>query len=256
MFNYTFSQWIMFFFIYCFVGWIIESTIVSIDTKKFVNRGFLRGPMLPIYGSGAIVIMFSTLPVIEKPFLVYLFGMLSTTILEYFTGWLMETILKVKYWDYSKNKYNIKGRVCLLSSLFWGVLSLFLMEVLHPFVEFFVLKIDTITLRIIVLIIGVAFVIDTIMAFKAALNFSGILEKLTRIKAEMEALSAQLNERIESSQRVISIKARLNELKEERGKLSEKTGGFSSLIKAHPSAVSKSFNEALKDLQEKIKSKK
>lgn len=97
MYSYSLIQWILFFYIYCFLGWIIESTIVSVTRKKLVNRGFLIAPMLPLYGTGAILILFVSLPVKDNIFLVYFFGMIAATILEYFTGWLMETLLKMKY---------------------------------------------------------------------------------------------------------------------------------------------------------------
>lgn len=111
MYSYSFIQWLLFFYIYCFVGWCIESTIVSVDSRKFVNRGFVRGPVLPIYGFGAIVILFVTIPVKESPVLVYVLGAIGTTILEYITGWLMERMFKMKYWDYSDCKFNLKGYI-------------------------------------------------------------------------------------------------------------------------------------------------
>ena len=119
---YNIYQWFIFFYIYCFLGWCIESTIVSFENKKLINRGFLSGPLLPIYGLGAVLVLFITLPFRNNLFAVYFVGMIAATILEYFTGWLMETIFKVRYWDYSYYKIQYKGRICLVCSLFWGVL--------------------------------------------------------------------------------------------------------------------------------------
>ena len=117
---YTIDQWILFFMFYCLCGWIWESCYVSAMERRWVNRGFLHGPLLPIYGSGALVILISTIWVKDNLWLVFLFGMIAATVLEYVTGAVMEKLFKVRYWDYSKQKLNLKGYICLTSSLAWG----------------------------------------------------------------------------------------------------------------------------------------
>ena len=107
-------------FIYSFLGWCIESTIVSVSKRKLTNRGILKGPMLPLYGFGALTIIISTLMVADNAVLVYICGMIAATALEYVTGAAMEAIFNMKYWDYSDKKFNIHGYICLKSSLFWG----------------------------------------------------------------------------------------------------------------------------------------
>lgn len=91
---YTTGQWVLLFFFYCFCGWVWESCYVSICQSRWVNRGFLNGPLLPIYGFGAIIILFATLPVEDNLYLVWLFGMLAATALEYVTGAAMEALFK------------------------------------------------------------------------------------------------------------------------------------------------------------------
>ena len=97
---YTTGQWVLLFFFYCFCGWIWESCYVSLKQRRWVDRGFLQGPILPIYGSGAILILFTTLPVAQSLPLIWLLGMLSATALEYATGAVMERLFKVRYWVY------------------------------------------------------------------------------------------------------------------------------------------------------------
>lgn len=118
--SYSVLQWLLFFYIYCFIGWCFESAYVSLKKRRFVNRGFLKLPMLPIYGSGAIAILIVTIPVRDNLWLVWLFGMISATLLELVTGAVMELLFKVKYWDYSNQKFNYKGYICLSSSIAWG----------------------------------------------------------------------------------------------------------------------------------------
>lgn len=253
MFSYTIVQWIFLFYIYSFIGWIIECTIVSLDEKKFVNRGFLRGPFLPIYGFGGIVILFVSLPVKENPALVYLCGLVGTTLLEYFTGWIMESLFKMKYWDYSGQKFNYKGRISLTSSLFWGFLSLFMTYGLHRIMENFVFLFSERALQVIVCIISVIFLADALNAFRTALDVNKLLAKITKIIEEMESLKEQLTEIVENSEYSANLKKRLQELKAELSGIFSKINIFNiSLIKAHPKAYSKLFNNALEIVRKKI----
>lgn len=134
-FGYTFAQWALFFFLYSFLGWIWESTYVSLREKRWVNRGFLNGPLLPIYGSGAVSILLFTLPVAQNPILVFLMGMAGATLLEYVTGSLLESTFHVRYWDYSMYRFNLSGYICLPASLCWGAFSLLMIRVIHPVVS-------------------------------------------------------------------------------------------------------------------------
>jgi uncharacterized membrane protein len=134
--TYNVWQWLLFFFIYCFVGWIIESTYVSLKSKKLVNRGFLRGPYLPLYGSGAIMMLVVSAPFLENGFFVFLSGVVGATVLEYVTGVTMEALFKVRYWDYSDEKFNFQGHVCLGTSLAWGVLTVAMTDLIHKPVEY------------------------------------------------------------------------------------------------------------------------
>ena len=90
MHAYYLPQWVLFFFIYSFIGWVWESCYVSVRKRRWVNRGFMHGPMLPLYGSGALTVLVSTISVRENMALIFLLGMLAATVLEYFTGAAME----------------------------------------------------------------------------------------------------------------------------------------------------------------------
>lgn len=195
LFEYTPIQWLLFFFIYCFLGWCVESAIVSYRQRRLVNRGYLTLPMLPIYGTGAIVVLFVSLPVRAHVILVYFFGMIAATILEYITGWVMETTLKVKYWDYSDKFGNVKGRICLESSLFWGVLSIFMTYVIHKPIETFVLSLPVVILNGSVSVISALFMVDFIISTKKAIDFRNMLEYMARTKDKLEELYVELGEK-------------------------------------------------------------
>lgn len=195
MYTYTWYQWLLFFFFYSFAGWIFESCYVSAKKKQFVNRGFLHAPLLPLYGSGAIVILFVSIPVRNQWYLVFFGGAVAATILEYVTGVAMEALFKVRYWDYSNQKFNFQGQICLSSTIAWGVLSVLLTEVIHKPVEKIVIsKIPKVVEIPLVLIILAGFAVDTALSVAAAWKLRTILEKMTVIKEEIQSLQNHVQE--------------------------------------------------------------
>lgn len=288
MVSYNIFQWILFFYIYCVFGWIFESTFVSLKSKRFVNRGFLKGPMIPIYGEGAIMMIIATTPVRGNIVLEYMLGLVGATALEYFVGALMEQIFKVKYWDYSKKRFNIKGYICLRSSLFWGVLSVLLAEVMHVPVEGFVLSLSTPVLISAVAVITVIFTTDAVMSAKEAWDLRTILIAVTKAKEEVlelqrqlsdmkEELTEQLAEKREEfaeqlNEKKVLIAEQLSEKKEEitdsiKLKLEEAVLNHQSLsdklnikgshiIKRNPGATSKRFYEAIESVKQNIELKR
>ena len=135
------SNLVLFFTIYSFVGWTMETIYASKINKEFVNRGFLNGPFCPIYGFGAILViqgskLISTanLNYFTESIIIILFSIIITTIVEFITGYILEKIFNLKWWDYSGVAMNIKGYVCLKFSLLWGILAFVLMQIVHPIV--------------------------------------------------------------------------------------------------------------------------
>ena len=129
---YTLPQWVLLFFSYGFLGWVWESGYVSVRQKHWVNRGFLHGPVIPIYGFGAVAILALCAPVAGSLPMLFFSGMFWATALEYATGWAMERMFHVRYWDYSTEKWNLNGYICLMASLCWGLFSVLLLRVIQP----------------------------------------------------------------------------------------------------------------------------
>ena len=123
---------LMDFYIFAFVGWVYESTFVTIRDRKPINRGFLVGPMIPLYGFGAVSVYILLRPFSKCASLLYVMGMVVATVLEYLASWLLETLFHAKWWDYSKEPYNFQGRIALIPSMFWGILSLLMFDVFQP----------------------------------------------------------------------------------------------------------------------------
>ena len=291
MYQYTVADWVLLFFIYGFFGWIFETTYVSVRKRKFVNRGFLRGPILPIYASGAIIMLFASIPFEGNLMASFFAGMAASTILELVVGLAMESIFKVKYWDYSNQKFQFKGVICLSSSIAWGFLTLFLTEVIHKPIEKMMFQIPQVAEYILAAVLGIIFVTDTVISVKAALDLKEMLEKMTAMRKELEEMQEQFLEAATekkdtilkaASQRKERFMERIEDYREEllenapdkleayrqlKSKLEEyreysRNYGMlkAQLLKAHPSASSVKYKEALRDIkkfiEEDLKAKK
>ena len=189
MYHYSIIKWLFFFYFYCFFGWIFESAYVSLRSKKFVNRGFMRGPFLPIYGSGAIMMLVVSMPFQDNIFLTYIAGCIGATVLELVTGVAMEALFKVRYWDYSNQKFNYKGHICLSSTIAWGFLTIFMTEFLHKVVEKIISFIPAMTINVVTVIVTVYIIIDFTLSFKAAMDLRDILVGLEKAKQEIHIAS-------------------------------------------------------------------
>ena len=131
-------KYFLYFIIYSFIGWLMEVVLKSKDEHKFVNRGFLIGPICPIYGFGVLLIILLVGNSKSDLLAVFLKSILVCSVLEYFTSYFMEKLFHARWWDYSKNKYNINGRICLETMLPFGILSTIVIYVVHPLVIKFV----------------------------------------------------------------------------------------------------------------------
>lgn len=192
MYRYTIAQWLLFFFFYCFLGWCFESAYVSGKQGRFVNRGFMNGPFLPIYGSGAVMMLVVSSPFQDHLIATYFAGVAGATVLEYVTGTVMEALFHVRYWDYSNQRFQYKGHICLSSSVAWGFFTLFLTQFLHKPVEQFICGFSGTASVVSAAVIGVIALVDFICSFKAAFELRGLLTKLEKAREEVEKAKEEL----------------------------------------------------------------
>ncbi len=199
MHQYTMTQWTLFFFWYCFLGWIWESCYVSCvkayKNKKWqwINRGFMNGPLIPIYGSAAIVILLATIPFRTNIPLIYLFGMLAATLMELVTGSTMERIFHVKYWNYSNLPLNYHGYICFFISLFWGFFSVLLVRVIHLPAERILLRLPAWITEVLALLISLCFAFDFSISLREALDLRDLLEKLSESSQTLQRMENRFN---------------------------------------------------------------
>ena len=236
MYEYSWYQWLTFFFIYCFFGWIFESTYVSLKKRQFVNRGFLRLPLLPLYGTGAVMMLWVSLPVKDNLFLVYVSGVVAANVLEYVTGWGMERLFKMKYWDYSNQRFNVKGYICLSSSIAWGFLTILLTEVIHRPIERYVLGLPLMVDLVCVIVVSLLFAADTAESVKAALDLAKVLDAMTNMRAELDDIQVQM----------ALLKAEtVQRMEEAREEASQKLGQVRSEAASRTSALKEGAAERL-----------
>lgn len=177
---------LMNFYIFSFFGWIYECTFVSIRDRKFINRGFLTGPLLPLYGTGATLVYVMLLPFEPHPSLVFILGMVIATTAEYIAALVLEKLTHAKWWDYSNEPYNFQGRVALIPSMFWGFLSIFLFDFLEPFVIKIINLIPEKEGKYLLSAALVLSAADLIYTVFTTINFSKQLETLYNFRSEIE----------------------------------------------------------------------
>ena len=137
----SFYLFLWIFFIYSFLGWCLEVCFFALNTGKFVNRGFLNGPVCPIYGFGVVIVVLCLTPLMENTLLLFLGSVLLTSLLELGVGFALEKLFHQRWWDYTNEPFNLGGYICLRFSLAWGLACLLVMEIIHPSVLWLILHI-------------------------------------------------------------------------------------------------------------------
>lgn len=152
------------FWLYSFLGWLMETTLVSLQSKKFINRGFFMGPYCPIYGTGGVLLLVLS-PYKDSPFLVFILSIIICSVVEYLTSYILEMIYKVRWWDYSNRMFNLNGRVCLFNSICFGLLGMLMVSYLNPVFLNLITSLSDTILTIIALIILIITLIDMSITF-------------------------------------------------------------------------------------------
>ena len=242
-YSYSAAQWLLVFYLYCMIGWCFESTVVSVGQRRLVNRGFLRAPMLPIYGFGAVILLHVSLPLKQHPVWLYLASMIAATVFEYIVGVVMEKLFKVKYWDYSKQRFQFQGYICLRSSLCWGFLGLILTSVIHPPIEKLVLGLPFIGLIVIDVLFSAAFISDVIVSVRSALDLAKVLEELDRLREQGAELRQQLSETA-----LVGLTNLSYRVEEAHGEFTEKVGEAKAQLADAKAQLSEKMDDAKEQL--------
>lgn len=212
-----FNTWLVYFYFYCICGWIFESVCVSVKERKWTNRGFMKGPWLPLYGSGAVIILLVTMPFEKYPVAVYFAGAIAATVLEYVTGVVMLKLFKVRYWDYRYRKIQFQGHICLVSTIAWGFLSLLMVYVVHKPVAAFIARWNPEVLSVITFAVTICIVYDFANAFRDAMDLRALLSKAEELAKELNAAIEEEKKEIarKAAEKRDQFEASLNEKKEQ-----------------------------------------
>lgn len=178
------ARYFLLFIIYSFIGWSIEVIRTIIIDKKLINRGFLVGPYCPIYGCGAIMMILLLSKYMEHPITLFVMSIVIFSLLEYYTSYFMEKLFKARWWDYSKKKFNINGRICLETMIPFGLLGCTAMYIINPFLNNILLHLSSNVLIVLALIIFVVFVIDNIISFKIISGFKNVTITIAKDSTE------------------------------------------------------------------------
>lgn len=222
--SYTVYELAVLFFIYAFLGWCCEVVFAAIKTGKFVNRGFLNGPVCPIYGIGVVLCILALTPLDDHLLVLFLGSMVLTTALEFLTGWVLEKVFHTKWWDYSEEKFHIKGYVCLEFSIIWGFAATFVMKLVHPMIYSLVGKLPLSVGRV---MLGVAIALlladlgATVAAVRSLQKRLGLLMKLAD---EIHDVSDAIGDTI--SDAALAIKSRAD-------KTQERYSDYTEMVRAH-----------------------
>ena len=193
---YSITLIFMKFILFSMIGYVVEMITCAIIEHRWTNRGFLCGPMIPIYGIGSLLLVWLLKPVKDHLFLVVLLGMLLTTSIEYITGYVLEKIFHNKWWDYSREKFNLHGYVCLKNAILFAIGSPIIIYIVDPYITSFLLQIIDSYVYVIGLILFILFLFDVVYSVLVAYNLRNRLivvenlknEKLARIPGMLEAI--------------------------------------------------------------------
>ena len=184
------------FFVYAFLGWCTEVAFAAVKTGKFVNRGFLNGPLCPIYGVGVVLVVLLLMPVHQNLVLLYVASTVLVTVLEGLTGFFMDKIFHHKWWDYTDQPLNIGGYVCLPFSLVWGVCCVLIVRVIHPVVGRGISALPVPLGIVFIVILEIALFADLGVTASSILKLNRQLDAMEKIAAELRELSDKVGANI------------------------------------------------------------
>lgn len=230
-----------YFLVYAIIGWCLEVIYAAIAIRQLVNRGFLNGPACPIYGFGALLVLVALTPLAHNFLLVFIGGVLLTSLLELVAGYLLKVALHTSWWDYTNEKFNLGGYICLKFSLLWGVGCLIIIFAIQPFISGLLGLIPVPVGWVLLCILYSLLLIDTIVTILAVFKMNRNLGEITRIAEGIRRQSTLAAEGIGTLTLNVAEKVDALGLDEKKEQLGEKlqTG-------------KQKLTDALQDSREKI----
>lgn len=241
-------KWFLCLIFYSFLGWIYESILCSIKEKKLINRGFLVGPIIPVYGVGGILSIALFQHRIDNIFILFITGVLLTGAVEYSTGYLLETIFHMKWWDYSNHRFNLQGRVCLQSVSVFGAMAAVIVKYIHPLVT---KGIDSISYNVLIVLAACIFAILILDIFVTLNHLINLGKKLDEIQTALDKFAVRQRERAAALEETLLNKFESSEYYSEKIKklLTIRKYHDKRLAMAFPKSRHLKYNEAWQKLK-------
>jgi len=184
----------LYFLVYSFIGWGIETIYVSLHTGRLVSRGFLYGPFCPIYGFGALLVINLLKPLKRNCLAIFIWAAVITTMLEYATGVLFKVLFNKRLWNYNKEFLNISGFVCLKNSLIWGAASCILVYIIHPKINCWISNISKSQVSVISSILMVYFAVDLLLSVANVIGLDSSINNKIAERANINGPRQQYEE--------------------------------------------------------------
>lgn len=243
-------MWIV--LIYGFLGWCGEVAFAAVKHGKFVNRGFLNGPICPIYGFGVLIVTVVLNPIANNIPLLFVGSVVFTSLLEFITGFILEQLFHEKWWDYSNVRFNIKGYICLRFSLLWGVAATLIVLFLHPSVMWLVGKIPF-TLGIVLLcVLSAAFIADLVFTLIGILGLPKRMRAITEVELALRKLSDDIGEGVANT--VFAAQSAKKTVEDKSGELktaiSDKNAEFRATVQHKNAELAESLADKRRRLDE------
>ncbi|MGN1337669.1 MAG: putative ABC transporter permease [Candidatus Coprovivens sp.] len=261
----TMCMWFILFIFYSFIGWLWEVVDKIIEEKKLVNRGFLIGPYCPIYGVGCLLLVLLLSKYREDLIVLFIMAILICSILEYSTSYIMEKLFNARWWDYSKQKFNINGRICAETMIPFGILGCVVVGYVNPCLINILNKFNVSLVNIISIILMIIFVLDLILSTNIIFKFTKtmtILEKdgteeITKMVREVFATYGKLYKRlVDAFPNVINYKDYLikvkNRLSKELDMVNTEIKNINIKVNSSVKIVNKRINDELKNVNDTI----
>ena len=271
---------LLYFFIYGILGWCAEVAFAAVKERRFVNRGFLNGPICPIYGVGVVMVVVFLEPFEDQWLLLYLASAVLVTLIEGMTGYVLDKLFHHKWWDYSELPLNIGGYVCLLFSVVWGVACVVIVKAVHPLVGDLCVLIPLGAGILILSVLSAALAADLTVTVGGILRWNRQLDAMEKIAADLRELSGKMGENIyenvmdtmelrekvdaaveEKRQQLAEQRQLLAETKEQAAELRRKYKELAErslrtgrhMLRAFPKLQSRRHKEILEQIRERIR---
>jgi len=228
-----FLYYFFIFFIYSVIGWIVESTYITIKNKKIVNRGFLVGPYCPIYGFGSLAMILYLTQYKDNILTIFLLATIICCILEYVTSYIMEILFKTRWWDYSNYKFNLNGRICGQNAILFGLGGIIIIYLIHPALTKMIELVPINIFNVITILALIIYLTDTIISLKVMNHFKKTLTSIDLKKDSSQEFSKMVRESINKNHKIFQNR----------------------LIKAFPNIDFKYFINIKEEIKELIKEK-